>query len=313
MKTAIIAIVVVLLLSIVGPQALFTVDETQLAVVTRFGEIKTIHTSPGLKVKAPFIDSVNTFDRRVLRVDVPSSTLPDKEKEFLNIDAYARYQITDVRKFFEKLANLDRAEERIGRIVISALRNEIGERTKEEIIGARVSTTGDGERRVIPTGTRQEILGRVLAATDLAVKAPENDFGVAVLDVRIKRADFPEVALTNIFNRMISERERISGEFRAEGAREEAKIVAEVDRDKAQILAEAERQANLTRGEGLAEAIKILAEALEQDEDFYAFDRSLEAYRKFLSTNTTIILSSDSELFQFLLDPQAGFAPGTGQ
>ncbi len=302
MRTAIIVWLVVILLAIFGPATLYTVDETHLAVVTRFGEIRGINTSAGLKIKAPFVDSVNRFDKRVLRVDVPPSTLPDREKEFLDIDAYARYRITDVRKFFEKLGNLDRAEDRIGRIVISGLREEIAQRTKEEIIGARIEETLDGERVIIATESRQEILDRVLAASDQAVKAPENDFGVAILDVRIKRADFPEASQQNIFARMRAERERISREFRAQGQEERDRIEAAAERDRAIILADAQKQSNITRGQGEAQAIEIFARALEQDPEFFVFQRSLQAYKTFLTSNTTVVLSSESDLFQVLED-----------
>lgn len=303
MRFTITVLVILILLGIFGPTTLYTVDETQLAVVTRFGDIRDIHDKPGLKVKTPFIDSVKRFDKRVLRVDMAPSTLPDKEKQFLIIDAYTRYRITDVKKFFEKLGSLDRAEDRIGRIVISALREEIAQRERQEIIGARIVDTDEGERVVIGTDTRQEILSVVLADADEIVKEPENDFGVEILDVRIKRADFPEATEQSIFNRMQVERQRISRELRAEGQEERDTIEADVDRRRTILLAEAQREAQLTRGEGEAEAIEIFAQALEQDPEFFAFQRSLEAYRKFLSTNTTVILSSESDLFQFLQDP----------
>ena len=307
MRTAIILIVIVILLGIFGPQTLFTVDETQRAVVTRFGEIRDIYNSPGLKVKVPFVDSVNRFDKRLLRVDMLPDTMPDAEKEFLVIDAYTRYRIIDVRKFFEKLGNLDRADDRIGRIVISGLREEIAKRTKVEIIGA-VEHTEEGESVVTATQTRQEILDKVLSAADQTVKSPENDFGVEIVDVRLKRADFPEAAQQNIFARMRAERERISREFRAEGQEQRDTIEALANRERTIILAEATRSSNLTRGEGEAEAIAIFAEALEQNPEFYAFQRSLEAYKKFLSTNSTVILSSDADLFRFLEDPKGDAA-----
>lgn len=308
MKTPIIVLGAILLMLIFlgpgGQGAFFTVDETQLVVVTRFGDIRSIHTSSGIKVKLPFVDQVNTFDRRLLRVDMQPDTLPDREKEFLVIDAYTRYRITDVRKFFEKLGDLDRAEDRIGRIVISGLREEIAKRTKEEIIGAEVQEEVDGERMVIGTTSRQEILDNVRQAADQTVKSPENDFGVEIKDVRIKRADFPEAAQQNIFARMTAERQRISREFRAEGQEQRDTIEASANRERTIILAEADRTANLTRGEGEAEAISIFAEALEQGPEFFAFQRSLEAYRKFLSTNSTVVLSSDADLFRFLEDPK---------
>lgn len=363
MRTLLLVLVVVILLGIFGPATLYTVDETQLAVVTRFGEIRGVNTTPGLKVKAPFIDTVNRFDKRLLRLDTPPSTLPDKEKEFLIIDAYARYRITDVEKFFKRLRTPQAAEDRLGRRIISALRNEIGNRTKDEIIGARViqtvdEATGQDKRTVIPTTTRQEILTKVLDTAnrevgpkrpylrvqdareldievreDLVIKIGEDqlieisqelaaeraqgrvveigeDFGVELVDVRIKRADFPEAAQQNIFSRMRAERERISREFRAEGQEERDKIEANANRERTILLAEAERDAAQTRGDGEARAIEIFAQALEQNPEFFAFQRSLEAYKKFLSTNTTVILSSDTDLFQFLQDP-VGFQPSS--
>ena len=165
---------------------------------------------------------------------------------------------------------------------------------------------------VIGTDTRQEILDLVRAASDRAVKSTENDFGVEVVDVRIKRADFPEAAPQNIFSRMRAERDRISREFRAEGQEERDKIEASANRDRAIILADAQKQANLTRGDGEAQAIEIFAEALKQDPEFFAFQRSLEAYKKFLSTNTTVILSSEAELFQFLGSPAGNPTSGGG-
>ena len=302
MKTPIIIILVVILLGIFGPQTLYTLDETQLAVVTRFGEIKAVNTNPGIKVKAPFIDTVERFDKRVLRIDTPPARLNDVEKFNLIIDSYTRYQITDVKKFREKLRTQLAAEERIGSIVTSNLKEEVARRKREEIIGAKKEVNAEGVSIVVGTDTRQEILNKVLAAANEQVGPDGEDFGVEIVDVRIKRAEFPEDAQQNIFNRMRAERDRIAKEFRAEGAEEEAKIRASVDKDKAIILAEAGRTANLTRGEGEGKAIEIFARALEQDPEFFAFQRSLEAYKKFLSTNTTVILSSEAELFQFLQD-----------
>ena len=297
MKFAIAAIVIVLLLAIFGPQTLFTVDETQLVVVTRFGEIKEIYISPGLKVKAPFVDSVNRFDKRVLRIDTPPRILNDIEKQNLVIDSYSRYRITNVEKFFEKLRTLDGAEDRIGSIITNKLKEEIALATRTEIIGGQ---TQAGTDAVIATNSRQEILDKVLVQANAEVGTTGEDFGVEIIDVRIKRAEFPEDALPNIFARMRAERDRISRETRALGAEEDAKIRAKAERDRTIILADAEKQANITRGEGEGKAIEIFARALEQDPEFFAFQRSLEAYKTFLSTNTTVVLSSDDELFQFL-------------
>ena len=308
MKYAVGSIVIVLLLAILGPQALFTVDETQLVVVTRFGEIQEIHTTPGLKVKAPFLESVNRFDRRVLRIDTPPRILNDVEKQNLVIDAYSRYRITEVRKFFEKLRTLNGAGDRIGSIVTNKLKEEIALRTRAEIIGGQ---TQAGTNTVIPTNSRQEILDKVVVEANAEVGPEGEDFGIEIIDVRIKRAEFPEDALPNIFARMRAERDRISRETRALGAEEDARIRAKAERDRTIILADAQRQANITRGEGEARAIEIFAQALEQDPEFFAFQRSLEAYREFLSTDSTVLLSSDAELFQYLEEPSFVFIPSS--
>ena len=313
MKTAIIALVVVILLGIFGPQTLYTVDETQITIVRRFGDIKAVNVNPGIQVKTPFIDSVTKLDKRLLRVDIPEAALPDVELQFLVIDAYVRYRIRrteeDAIKFFEKTGggNLQIAEDRIERIVVSALRQEVAKRQRQEIIGGRIQLDEDGLQEVIATETRQEILNAVLQAAIQATSPgvegdDENDLGIEIVDVRMKRADFPDATIDNIFTRMETERELISAGLRAEGAEDAAKITAAAERDRTIILAEAERTANLVRGAGEAKAIEIFADALQENPEFYAFQRSLEAYKEFLSTNATVILGSDSELFEFLQD-----------
>lgn len=309
MRAAILIFSAVIVLALAINQFFYTVNETEAAVVTRFGLIKNIQSEPGLKTKLPFVDSVTRFDSRILRVDTPPATLPDKDLQSLVVDAYTRYRIVDVRKFFEKLRSVQTANDRIGRIVISALREDIARRSREEVIGSIVRFSEDGTSSIVPTNTRQEIMERVLLVTNASVKSPENDFGVEIIDVRMKRADFPEAVQQSIFGRMTAERERIAREFRAEGAEEDSKIRANVERERTILLADAERNANIARGRGEAEAIKILAEALQKDPGFYTFQRSLEAYKRFLVTNSTIVLSSESELFQFLKGPgliQAG-------
>ena len=314
MKTAVVVLgAIILVLIFLGPGsqgALYTVDETQMVVVTRFGKIQTVATRPGLKVKVPFIDSINRFDKRLLRVDIPPAGFRDVDKQNLIIDAYARYRITDARKFFEKLGTLDEAEDRIQRIVEPALRDEIARSATQDVIGARIEEEEGGERTIIATNSRQEILDRVLAVSDKAVGPEENDFGIEIKDVRIKRAEFPVEALENIFNRMRAERIRISNQFRAEGDEEAVKIRATANKERTILLAKANRDSNILRGSGDAEAIKIFAEALEKDPEFYAFVRSLDAYKKILATNTTVVLSSEAELFQFLQNPGGNRASG---
>ena len=307
MRALIALIILIVAAVIIIPQAAYTVDETQYVVITRFGEIQSVQSSPGLQFKAPFVDAVNVLDKRLLRVDVPPAGFPDIESQFLNIDAYVRYRIINPRSFLEVLTNEITAADRLSNLVVAALREEVGQRQRTEIIGGSPSTLPDGTRQVEPilengVAAREQLTRRVRAVAD--ARAKEQAFGVEIVDVRIKRADFPGSIVENIFGRMRSEREAQAARLRAEGAKEFETITAEVDRRVEVISAEADEMSNELRGEGEAEAIRILAEALEQDPELFTFRRSLEAYKTFLGSNTTLVLPTDSDLFQFLQSPQ---------
>ncbi len=305
----IILILVIIVGAIVGSQALFVVDQTQFGVVTRFGEIQRTLRDPGLKVKVPFVESVNRFDKRLLRIDVPTESMPDKDQQFLEIDAYVRYRINDPRKFLERLRDEFTAADRIGRIVISELRRVVAASDRTEIIGGIAQSQPDGTLVVIPNRTEQGVETRealtrqVLNGSNAVVGSSENDFGIEIVDVRIKAADFPGTVEQTVYNRMRTERDVQAQRLRAEGAEQNLTITTDVDRQVAIILAEADRTANSLRGEGEAEAIRILAEALEEDPEFFAFRRSLEAYTNFLTQKSTIVLSSENDLFQYLEGP----------
>ena len=309
MKILIPFIVLIVATIIVVPQALYTVDETEFVVVTRFGEIRQIETVPGLKFKVPFVDVKNVLNDRVLRVDVTPTSMPDRDNQFLQMDAYVRYRIIDPRKFVEKLINEVNAEATIQQIVIAALRDEVGRSTQPEIIGGRLLGIEEDRTVVEPllnadgVPTRAAIVGRALATADATVKSPENDFGVEIVDVRIKRADFPQATEENIFTRMRTERSVQAQKLRAEGEEIFRTRTANVDRQVEIISAGADEASDRLRGEGEGEAISILAEALGADADFFAFRRSLEAYAVFLNGRTTLVLPADSPLFQFLQDP----------
>lgn len=302
-------LVLVLLVALVGSQALYTVDVTQYAVITRFGEVQRVNTTPGLAVKTPFIDTVVRFDNRLLHIDVPAASMPDKESQFLEIDAFVRYRITDPRKFLEKLRNEFTADSRIGNIATSEIRAEIGVRVREEIIGGRPIAQPDGTITVEPRtteagiATREAMMTLVRQRTNRTVNSPENDYGVEIVDVRLGGAEFPSAIEASVFQRMRTEREVQAQRLRAEGEQQYLTITASVDRRVTVIKAEADRDAQTTRGVGEAEAIRLLAEALEQDPEFYAFRRSLEAYQKFLAKGTTVVLSAESDLFRFLQSP----------
>jgi len=301
--------IVAVLLAILGLQSVFTVDETQHRVVTRFGEVRQIYSTPGLKFKTPFVDQVVSMEKRLLRVDVPPASMPDADNQFMDIDAFLRYRIINPKRFLESLRTEVDASSRLGAIVVSELRAEVGQRQRAEIIGGQISVNEAGVPVVGPlvdesgTEVREALMTRVKERASLRVGPSGNDFGIAITDVRIKRADFPGATQENVFARMRTERQIQAQRLRAEGQSNFLFITAGVDRDLLIIAAEAQEKANVFRGQGEAEAIRILAEALGEDPEFYAFLRSLDAYKKIMASQTTVVLPADSPLFQYLQDP----------
>ena len=280
----VIIIAIIVLAAIIVPQLFFIVDETNMAIITRFGEPQRAVKNPGLNVKTPFMDQARYFDKRLLLFDAPpDDTLLTKDKKRLVIDIYARGKITDPFRFYRTLNSEAQAQSRVIAIISSELREEIARDTQAEIISI----------------SREQIMNNVRDAV-----APQlAEFGITILDVRMKRADFPPEISESIYKRMRAERKRIADRERAEGAQQDAEIRSEVDKQTAVIRAEAERDAAIVRGDGEAEAINIYAEAVRQDPEFYKFQRSLEAYSKALSANSTLVIPAESDLFEFLQSP----------
>ena len=273
-------IIIIIAASILVPQTFFKVDETETAIVTRFGEIiGSSKMSPGLYMKTPFIDAVTYFDKRLLVFDAPPDSLLTKDKKNLEIDVYARGKITDPKVFYATLRTETSGYNRVVDIVSSELRREIANDEQSEIISI----------------SREAIMNRVRDAV-----APKlTEFGIELIDVRIKRADFPDAVADSVHKRMIAERERIANRERAEGAEYDLERRANADRTAIEIRTAAQRDAEIIKGCAEADSIKIYAGALEEDPEFYSFQRSLEAYKEYLASNTTIIGSSTDlgELF----------------
>ena len=268
-------LITVLAAAIVGPQALFVVDETQVAVVTRFGEPIRSLKQPGLYVKTPFIERVQYLDKRLLLFDAPPDSLLTKDKKRLVIDVYARGRIENPLRFVETLRTESRAASRAIDIVASELRREIGLDDQSEII----------------LTSRELVMNRVRDAVEPKLL----DFGIRIVDVRMKRADFPGEIANSIYGRMQAERKRIADRERAAGTKADLEKRASVDRQAVVIRSEAQRDADIIRGCGVAEAINIFADALAQDPEFYTFQRSLETYRVHLAENTMFV-GSPSDL-----------------
>ena len=277
---------------IIISQSFFIVDETEFAVVTQFGEFQQSYTSPGLKVKLPFIQAAVKYDNRLQRFDVPPANFITLDKKNLVIDAYARYRITDPLLFLQNLFNLDAAGPKVGDIVTSELKKEVASDNQTDIISE----------------TREQVMERVTVAAQLIASSSGEagrGLGIEIVDVRIKRADFPATIAESVFARMNAERRRVANQERAEGERTKLQIQSDADRQVVEIVTEAEREALEIRGNAEGESIRLFAEAIQQDPELYAFLRSLEAYQKVLSQGDTIVLDSESELFRFLTAAQS--------
>ncbi len=279
----IIVIVLIVIVAIVLGGSLFTVDEKEQAIVTQLGKYVRTVSEPGLGFKVPFLQKVHKFEDRVLEYDAAAAPIITSDKKHLVIDNYARWRIVEPLKLYQTVRDEAGAQARLDDIVFSEIREELARHTLTEIVSVN----------------REAIMEKVHKQCDNKAR----EYGVEVMDVRIKRADLPAEVAHSVYARMKAERQRIAKKYRSEGEEEAVKIRATTDKEKTILLAESYRQAEKLKGDGDAEAIKIYAEAFEKDPEFYAFVRTLKAYEKSLRRDTTIILSSDSELFQYLSPP----------
>ncbi len=276
-----IAVIVVLVLLLIGiSQTFYTVDETEQGVVLQLGKPVGDTVGPGLHFKLPFVQDVVRFDSRILEYDAQPAEVITKDKKTLVVDNYARWRIEDPLLFYRTARTVSAGTSRLDDIVYSELRVALGRYTLSEIVSTK----------------RSEIMAQVLETTTRDLKP----YGIKVWDVRVKRTDLPAENQKAIFARMQSEREREAKQYRSEGEEEAAKIRAEADKDRSIMLAEAERKAQILRGEGDAKATKIYGQAYRQDPEFYAFTRSLEAYRTGFGSNANLVLAPEGDFFQYL-------------
>jgi membrane protease subunit HflC len=273
-------VLVVMLLIVMGISPFFVVDLTQSAILVQLGKpVRTI-TEPGLKFKVPFIQEVTYFDKRLLDYDASAQDVITQDKKTILIDNFAKWRIMDPLRVYQAFQTQRGALRRLDDIIYSELRVELGRHDLSEIVSK----------------TRSDIMAVVTKRANEKASA----YGIAILDVRIKRADLPEQNEKAVFARMQAERERQAKQYRAEGAEEAQKIRSEAEKDREIILAEAYRTSEELRGEGDARAFKIYAAAYRQDPRFFEFTRSMEAYKKTFGNHATIVVSPDSEFYQFL-------------
>jgi len=273
-------LIILILLILIANFSLFVVDETKQAIVLQFGKpIKAIQEA-GLYLKIPFIQNVVLFEGRLLIYDAQPTEIITRDKKTLILDNYARWKIEDPLLFLQTVRNVNGAQARLDDVIYSELRVDLGKFNMTEIVSQK----------------RTEIMKTVTERSN----EKSMEYGINIIDVRIKRADLPPENEQNIFARMKAERERIAKQYRAEGREEAAKIVAETEREKTVILAEAYKEAQQLQGQGEAESIRIYAESFNQDPGFYQFLRTLESYENSFSENTTILLSPDNEYIKYI-------------
>ncbi len=259
---------------------LFTVLQTQQALVLEFGKPKRLITTPGLNYKIPFIQNVEFFDKRLLDLDTPPQEVIAADQKRLVVDTFARWRITDPLLFFQAVVNESRARSRLGALLDASLRRVLGAASFEAVV----------------RDEREELMKEI--TTQINEKAQA--FGITVADVRIKRADLPEANSQAIYRRMQTERQREAAEIRAQGEEASRRIRADADRQVTVLKAEATGESERTRGTGDAERNRVFAEAFGQDPDFFAFYRSMQAYEASLrGANTRLVLSPSSQFFQY--------------
>ena len=277
----IISVVVLLLVVIVGSNAFFTVDEREKAIMFKLGEIVRTDFTPGLWLKIPFINNVKKFDGRIQTLDAEPERYLTNEKKNVIVDSFVKWRISDVARYYTATGgDADRANLRLSQIIKDGLRGEFGKRTIKEVI----------------SGERVEIMDILTKEADKEAKA----FGIDIVDVRIKRIDLAPDISESVYRRMEAERQRVAKDFRARGAEAAEKIRAEADKRRTILLAEAFRDAEKTRGEGDATAVKIYADAYGKDIKFYSLYRSLNAYKDtFSSKDDILVLEPNTEFFKY--------------
>ena len=271
------------IITLIGLSSIFIVDETQQVVILQLGKpVKTV-LEPGFNYKLPFpFQEKIVFDDRLLEYDSTPEAILSKDKKSLIVDNYVRWKIVDPLQFLKTVQAIPTAKSRMDDIVYSELRRELGTHDMVEII----------------TENREEIMDVVTKASNAATLS----YGISVIDVRIRRVDLPSENEESIYARMEAERKRQANKFRSEGSEEAQKIRAATDRDKTIILANAYKEAERLRGEGDAKAVQIYAKSYSSDPKFYEFVRTLDAYKKVVDDNTTLVLPSNSKLFKLLMD-----------
>jgi membrane protease subunit HflC len=289
------ALLVLIVALVIGYGTVFTVSQTEQALVVRLGEPVKVVTEPGLNFKAPFIDTVISIDKRILDLENPSQEVIASDQKRLVVDAFARYRIKNALRFYQSIGSIQAANIQLTTLLNAALRRVLGEVTFIQVVR--------DEREVLMARIREQL------------DKEADGYGIQVVDVRIRRADLPEQNSQAVYQRMQTERQREAAEFRAQGGQKAQEIRSRADREATVIIAEANSTAEQVRGTGDGERNRLFAEAYSKDADFFAFYRSMTAYENGLKSNDTrFLLRPDSEFFKFFSAPSGhpAAAPSAG-
>jgi membrane protease subunit HflC len=281
--------VLVALAAVVAYTALFYVHQTEQALVLRFGEPRRILIEAGLQYKVPFVDTVVYLDKRILDLDNPAQEVIASDQKRLVVDAFARYRIADPLRFYQSVGTIEGANSRLATILNSSLRRVLGESTFIQVV----------------RDERATLMNRIREQVDREAQ----NFGINVIDVKIRRADLPEANSQAIFQRMQTERQREAAEIRAQGAEQAQRTRARADRDVTVLIAEANSKSEQIRGDGDGQRNRIFAEAFGRDADFFNFYRSMQAYEVGLKGDTRLLTAPDSDFFRFFNDAAGAQGP----
>ena len=271
---------ILILLGLLIPSFVYTIDEKEQAIITEFGEFKRSVVKPGIHFKKPFIEKISRFEKRMLSTDAPPGEYLTLDKKRLVVDFLARWRITDPLVFFKSVRNLFSANTRIEDIVYSELREELATHNINDVIAEN----------------RELIMDKVKAGSSEKL----TEYGITLVDVRIKRADLPSEVQQSVFDRMVAERKRISKRYRSEGEEESAKIRAETIKNRDIIIAKAYAKSEQVKGEGDKKATEIYSSSYSKDPDFYEFMKTLETYEQIIDEKTIIFLPMNSSLLDLL-------------
>ena len=300
----VVAVIILLIIAALGG-AFYKVEEWQQVIITQFGRpVGDPVTTPGLKIKTPFVQTANYFDKRFLEWDGDPNQVTTKDKRFIWVDTYARWRISDPLLFFQRLTNERGAQSRLDDILNGETRTTIA---KHDLIELVRSTNREFVSSTDATDTEAQTkigFGRSVLQTEVLNTAKkriaEADLGIELLDFQFKRINYVEQVRTDVYARMISERQRIAEEYRSEGAGEAARILGSKDRDLKEITSEAYRKAQEIKGRADAEAADIYARAYNRDPDFYRFLKTMEVYTRTMDKDTILLLSTDGEFLKYL-------------